>query len=81
MTSEKNDLPHTDADDYLSVHAKSDEKSVTRHLETVESVFGHHESPEWKAVERKVVRKLDMMLMPIVWILYVLNYLDRNNIA
>ncbi|KAH8683850.1 major facilitator superfamily domain-containing protein [Ilyonectria robusta] len=46
-----------------------------------ESPFGHHESPEWKAAERRVVRKLDMTLMPMVWILYMFNYLDRNNIA
>lgn len=36
---------------------------------------------EWRAASRSVVRKLDMTLMPMVWILYVLNYLDRNNIA
>ncbi|KAJ5357594.1 hypothetical protein N7541_004752 [Penicillium brevicompactum] len=31
--------------------------------------------------ERSLVRKLDMTLMPMVFILYLLNYLDRNNIA
>lgn len=31
--------------------------------------------------ERKVRRKLDMTLMPIIWLLYLFNYLDRNNIA
>lgn len=46
-----------------------------------ESAFGHHESPDWKAAERKVVRKLDMTLVPMVWVLYMFNYLDRNSIA
>lgn len=31
--------------------------------------------------EKKLVRKLDMTLMPMVWILYLFNYLDRNNMA
>ncbi|KAH8592211.1 major facilitator superfamily domain-containing protein [Bisporella sp. PMI_857] len=30
---------------------------------------------------KSLVRKLDMTLMPIVWILYMFNYLDRNNIS
>ncbi|KAF0317035.1 major facilitator superfamily transporter [Colletotrichum asianum] len=51
-------------------------KSKHRH-----SSLGHHESHEWKAAERRVVRKLDMTLLPVVWVLYMFNYLDRNNIA
>lgn len=35
----------------------------------------------WDAVEKSLVRKLDMTLMPTVWLLYLFNYLDRNNIA
>ena len=37
--------------------------------------------PEYRKKEKKLVRKLDMTLMPMVWILYMFNYLDRNNIA
>ena len=48
---------------------------------SIDGTFGHNESPEWKAAERRLVRKLDLTLMPIVWILYMFNYLDRNNIA
>jgi hypothetical protein len=36
---------------------------------------------EWHRKGRRVVKKLDMTLMPIVWLLYLFNYLDRNNIA
>ncbi|KAJ0109783.1 hypothetical protein J7T55_004333 [Diaporthe amygdali] len=35
----------------------------------------------WNAVEKRLVRKLDLTLMPMVWLLYLFNYLDRNNIA
>jgi hypothetical protein len=35
----------------------------------------------YKRKEKRLVRKLDMTLMPVVWILYLFNYLDRNNIA
>lgn len=35
----------------------------------------------WNAVEKSLVRKLDLTLMPMVWLLYLFNYLDRNNIA
>lgn len=41
----------------------------------------HVNTPEWRALEKKLVRKLDMTLLPVVWILYLFNYLDRNNIA
>ena len=35
----------------------------------------------WRAREKKLVRKLDLTLMPTIWVLYLFNYLDRNNIA
>ncbi|KAL4871283.1 major facilitator superfamily domain-containing protein [Aspergillus spectabilis] len=31
--------------------------------------------------EKRLVRKLDLTLMPMVWVLYLFNYLDRNNIS
>ncbi|GAB0136829.1 hypothetical protein EsDP_00005117 [Epichloe bromicola] len=33
------------------------------------------------AEEKKLVRKIDMFLMPILWIMYILNYVDRTNIG
>ena len=38
-------------------------------------------SSEYRAAERKILRKLDFTLMPTIWLLYFFNYLDRNNIA
>ena len=36
---------------------------------------------DWRAREKRLVRKLDCTLMPTIWVLYLFNYLDRNNIA
>lgn len=33
------------------------------------------------ALEKQLVRKIDLRLMPMVIIMYIMNYLDRNNIA
>lgn len=32
-------------------------------------------------IERKLVRKVDWRLLPMCVIMYIMNYLDRNNIA
>ena len=37
--------------------------------------------PDWEQKEKKLVRILDMTLLPTLWILYLFNYLDRTNIA
>lgn len=47
----------------------------------VEKADPHIVDESWVAKERKLVRKLDLTLMPMVWVLYLFNYLDRNNIA
>lgn len=36
--------------------------------------------PETEA-EKKLRRKIDLHLMPMLWIMYVLNYIDRTNIV
>lgn len=35
----------------------------------------------WAEAEKGLVRKLDTTLLPMTWVLYMFNYLDRNNIA
>jgi hypothetical protein len=63
----------------------TDEKLAS--IEQLDKSIGHDAeqqdrmSKEYKQKERKLVRKLDMTLMPTVWVLYLFNYLDRNNIA
>jgi MFS family permease len=36
---------------------------------------------DWRATEKALVRRLDLTLLPTLWILYLNNYLDRTNIA
>lgn len=33
------------------------------------------------AAEKRLVRKLDMYMMPTLWIMYILAYIDRQNIV
>ena len=51
------------------------------HSETESLVSDPSRDPEWRAAERRLVRKLDMTLLPMAWVLYMFNYLDRNGIA
>jgi hypothetical protein len=37
--------------------------------------------PDWEAKQRKIVKTLDMTLLPQLWILHMFNYLNRKNIA
>lgn len=37
--------------------------------------------PNWRELEKKVVQRLDMTLMPCLIVLYLFNYLDRASIA
>jgi hypothetical protein len=37
--------------------------------------------PDWGAKQKKLVRTLDMTLLPQIWVLYMFNYLNRTNIA
>jgi len=44
--------------------------------------FIRNMTPEERhAVEAKLKRKIDLRLMPMIILMYILNYLDRNNIA
>ncbi|KAK7048470.1 MFS general substrate transporter [Favolaschia claudopus] len=38
-------------------------------------------SPERLAAERKLVRKLDMRLLPTIFVIFIMNYIDRNGIT
>ncbi|KAF7555169.1 hypothetical protein G7Z17_g2339 [Cylindrodendrum hubeiense] len=56
-----------DKEDGLELKVKGSESDLT--------------DEEWRATEKSLVRKLDCTLLPMVWVLYLFNYLDRNNIA
>jgi len=59
-----------------SIHGSMADKS-NRAPELVRNL-----SPETREIlETKLRRKIDARLMPLIIIMYILNYLDRNNIA
>jgi len=64
-----------------TVDSKDGNDHLEKSLGVAEESTQDPPSEEWLAASRSIVRKLDMTLMPTVWILYVFNYLDRNNIA
>ena len=37
--------------------------------------------PDWHHTEKQLTKRLDLTLMPTLWLLYFNNYLDRTNIA
>ncbi|KAF4953341.1 hypothetical protein FGADI_6107 [Fusarium gaditjirri] len=49
------------------------------HLETLDGETANIENRDIK--EKALVRRIDKRMMPLMMLLYILNYLDRNNIA
>lgn len=65
-----------------SMNHVEDADPATKEIEPKENGSAYPPIDEaWIAREKKLVRKLDATLMPMVWVLYLFNYLDRNNIA
>ncbi|KAJ7643677.1 MFS general substrate transporter [Roridomyces roridus] len=49
---------------------------------TLESaVVGDYSDAERNLAERKLVRKLDCRLLPTIFLIYIMNYIDRNGIT
>ncbi|KAL6247440.1 hypothetical protein RBB50_005786 [Rhinocladiella similis] len=65
---QKLDVQHCDQELALHSDAKVVESATPGYVEG---------TPE----EKKLVRKIDMHLIPILWAMYVFNYLDRTNIG
>ncbi|KAH7380706.1 major facilitator superfamily domain-containing protein [Pyrenochaeta sp. MPI-SDFR-AT-0127] len=59
--------------DHISVEVSKIIQVESQHCEIPDEAF--------LSTEKSLVRKLDSTLMPAVFILYLFNYLDRNNIA
>lgn len=69
------------------------DKSLAENVETVANANkpnARKEAPAYVAglspedrekAERALVRKIDLRLLPMLIIMYILNYLDRNNIV
>ncbi|WQF89196.1 Putative major facilitator superfamily, MFS transporter superfamily [Colletotrichum destructivum] len=66
-------LEHTDQ--------ASDEEKHPQHLPSVTAPIEALGLEDWQGLEKKLVRRLDMTLMPMLWVLYLFNYLDRASIS
>jgi hypothetical protein len=67
--------------DKMATEERQNSFTLTEKKMQDEEAIENSRSPEWQAASKSLVRKLDMTLLPTIWILYVFNYLDRNNIA
>lgn len=87
-------VTHDQPSDRISGDDGPDDKNVTEYLdEVVDDVDKRPQgleppplvramSPaEREVLEKQLTRKIDIRLLPPVIIMYILNYLDRNNIA
>lgn len=54
-------------------------KEVT--INTMPVILSNLSDDEYKTVGRRALLKMDMVIMPTLMVMYILNYLDRNNIA
>lgn len=73
--------------------AGTDEKRENQHRESIEKVQEQTEVcadinnvaalgfEDTDAMQKKIVRMLDIWMLPQLWILYMFNYLNRTNIA
>ena len=63
-------------------HEEGAPKALTaEELPSPEEVIEALGIPNWRELEKKIVRRLDMTLLPMLWILYVFNYLDRASLG
>lgn len=67
---------HVEADDNVDADQKGD-FSVVQKPESIRNMT--HD--EIRALERRMVRKLDFVIIPIIGILYVFNYVDKSALA
>lgn len=75
---------HSDLKSDLPTHlefADLDKKSTTEKATATKDIEAITSDPDRRRREKRLVRKLDLTLLPTVWMLYMFNYLDRNAIA
>ncbi|KAI4716608.1 permease of the major facilitator superfamily [Aureobasidium sp. EXF-10727] len=60
-----------------------DEKAYSKHEEFAEGMPDEANvlTPEELEIEKKLRRKIDLLIMPLVVLVYLMNYIDRNNYA
>ncbi|GAP84519.1 putative pantothenate transporter liz1 [Rosellinia necatrix] len=56
------------------------QQAVARGLQPPE-IIARLTPEERSALEKRLVRRIDLRLLPMIIVMYILNYIDRNNIA
>lgn len=75
MSSSKGNVP-----DHVEYSPGKDDDNV--HLASqMPTCLVNLSSEEREKMEKKLVRKIDIRLLIMIVVMYILNYLDRNNIA
>lgn len=69
-----------------AVHAAGEEDVISKTDQVEQAVrmpesLRNMDDQEINAMRKKMVRKMDMVIMPIMGILYILNYVDRSALA
>lgn len=73
-------IEHLDSEKHPPPYVQSSPTGTVRRATPPELVAAM--SPERRAeAETALVRKIDIRLMPMIVLMYIMNYLDRNNIA
>ncbi|KAF2008505.1 MFS general substrate transporter [Aaosphaeria arxii CBS 175.79] len=61
----------------VETNASQPKDTLPRGVEIIEALG----IPDWREQEKKIVRRLDMTMLPQMWIIYMMNFLNRTNIA
>lgn len=57
--------------------SESFEKGVAVQDVPVSSTASTAETPIDRAAEKRLLRKLDLRILPVLWLLYLVNFIDR----
>lgn len=68
ITTKKSSSEHIDVVDEASIKHYRDEENLDKFGAVIEI----------DPVEKALVKKIDLYMMPILWLMYFLNFLDRN---
>ncbi|TVY71267.1 MFS transporter prlL [Lachnellula suecica] len=74
MADIKDDMDHVE----ISSQKGKDDVMTTADIELREALKNYVPGTE---AEKKLVRKIDLYIMPMLWIMYIMNYVDRTNIG
>ncbi|RPA87802.1 major facilitator superfamily transporter [Ascobolus immersus RN42] len=80
MSDTKEDLQHLDTNSGDSSQIDRRTSDIADNVEPTEAELLASYVPGTEE-EKKLVRKIDLYLLPILWVMYILNYVDRTNIG